>query len=118
MKKNLGVLAAAAAAIAGGLASSPSGQEVAKTVLDNSTKVEAESPQQYMNRTQQQAMRALGRTIQNAASQVYALGGGASNAFLRGSGISPKEYGLWLAQSGKNKHNNRRNKHNKKMRSW
>ena len=118
MKKNLGVLAAAAAAIAGGLASSPSGQEVAKTVLDNSTKVEAESPQQYMNRTQQQAMRAPGRTIQNAASQVYALCGGASNANLRGGGISPQEYGLWLAQSGKNKHNNRRNKHYKKMRSW
>lgn len=73
---------------------------------------------EHMNRTQQQAMRALGRTIQNAASQVYALGGGASNANLRGAGISPKEYGLWLAQSGKNKHNNRRNKHYKKMRSW
>lgn len=118
MKNNLRVLAAAAAAIAGGLASSPSGQEVAKTVLDNSTKVEAESPQQYMNRAQQQAQRALGRTIQNVASQVYSLGGGASNANLRCYGISPKEYGLWLAQSGKNKHNNRRNKHNKKMRSW
>ena len=118
MKKNLGVLAAAAAAIAGGLVSSPSGQEVAKTVLDNSTKVEAESPQQYINRTQQQAMRALGRTIQNAAAQVYALGGGASNANLRGYGICPKEYGLWLNQSGKNKYNNRRNKHYKKMRSW
>ena len=117
-KKNLGVMAAAAAAIAGGLASSPSGQEVAKTVLDNSVKVEAESPQQYMNRTQQQAQRALGRTIQNVASQVYSLGGGASNAFLRGSGISPKEYGLWLAQSGRNKHNNRCNKQYKKMRSW
>lgn len=117
MKKKLGIMAAAAAAIAGGLVSSPSGQEVAKTALDNSLKVEAESPQQYMNRAQQQAMRALGRTIQNAASQVYALGGGASNAFLRGYGIRPKEYGLRLARSGKNKYNNRRNKHYKKMRS-
>ena len=117
MKKNLGVLAAAAVAIAGGLASSPSGQEVAKTVLDNSVKVEAESPQQFINRAQQQAQRAQARTIQNAASQVYSLGGGASKGYLHSSGISPKEYGLWLAQSGKNKHNNRRNKHYKKMRS-
>ena len=118
MKKNLGVLAAAAAAIAGGLASSPSGQEVAKTVLDNSVKVEAESPQQYMNRAQQQTQRVLARTIQNAAVQVYSLGGGASKANLHCYGVSPKDYGLWLAQSGKNKHNNRRNKHYKKMRSW
>jgi hypothetical protein len=116
MKKKsgfLGTIAAATLAVAGGLASSPTGQQLVQTAVDNSTKIEQQQ-QRYNNNTQQQAQQSRQVTRANVIMNPYLPTGGGLRLF-GGGGISPKEYGIWLRMTGKDKQNKRKRKHYAKM---
>lgn len=112
-KKFLTALAAGASAIAGGLVSSPSGQQLMEQAASQAQgqQVTAQAPQRYNNNSQQQAQNRLpGQTVQQYLSNPYApMGGGRYNG--NGYGMSPKEYGEYLMRTGKDKYNKRKRKH-------
>ena len=100
-KKILTALAAGAAAIAGGLVSSPSGQQLME---------QAASQAQGQQVTAQAQNRLPGQTVQQYLSNPYApMGGG--RYYGNGYGMSPKEYGEYLMRTGKDKYNKRKRKH-------
>ena len=112
-KKFLTALAAGAAAIAGGLVSSPSGQQLMEQAASQAQgqQVTAQAPQRYNNNSQQQAQNRLPvQTVQQYLSNPYApMGGG--RYYGNGYGMSPKEYGEYLMRTGKDKYNKRKRKH-------
>lgn len=117
MKKKsgfLGTIAAATLAVAGGLASSPTGQQLVQTAVDNSTKIEQQQQRYNNNTQQQQAQQSRQVTRANMSMNPYLPTGGGLRLF-GGGGISPKEYGIWLRMTGKDKQNKRKRKHYAKM---
>ncbi len=115
-KKVLSMLAAGAAAIAGGLISSPSGQQMVEQVAQNGPQVVQQAPtQRVANQSQQAQSRMPGKTVQQVLSNPYAPLGGIR--YGGGYGMSPKDYGEYLMATGKDKYNKRCRKHWAKMRS-
>ena len=90
MKKKsgfLGTIAAATLAVAGGLASSPTGQQLVQTAVDNSTKIEQQQ-QRYNNNTQQQAQQSRQVIRSNVSMNPYLPTGGGLRLFVGGGYFS------------------------------
>lgn len=120
MKKNLfPTLLTGVAALAGGLMSSPSGQQLAEQTANNiqQQQVLQQTPaQRYVNQQQQAQSRTSGRAVSHYLANPYVpVGGGAY--YGAGYGMSPKEYGEYLMRSGKNKYNKRHRKYWAKARA-
>jgi len=116
MKKSISALAAATMAMAAGMMSSPSGQEVVQTVADGVQVTQGASARTTPGSGVAQAQRAA--VQQNLAMMNPYIGLGGDGLYYRGDGgLSPKEYGIYLLRSGKNKYNNRKRKHYAKMRA-
>jgi hypothetical protein len=118
MKNKAMTVLAAVAATAAGMMSSPSGQEVVAQVAEG-TSIQQASPSQNINGNQNNAINknATTRTAQYAYMNPYVGSGGNYLTKYRDCGIYPKDYGLYLARSGKNKQNALKRKHYEKMRS-
>lgn len=110
-KLGIGVAAAALAAV-GGLG--PTAMETAQTIAEvNQTTVQqAQGQRAQANQGQQNAVSQ--RASQNVIQQKYTEPLH-PDYYYANSGMSPKEYGLYLLRSGKNKYNDRRRKHWAKM---
>ena len=109
---------AAVSATAAGIMSSPSGQEVVTQVAEG-TSIQQESPSQNINGNQNNAVNQNATDIkaQYVYMNPYVVSGGNYRTKYRDCGLSPKDYGLYLARSGKNKQNVLKRKHYVKMRS-
>lgn len=118
MKNKAMTVLAAVAATAAGMMSSPSGQEVVTQVAEG-TSIQQASPSQNINGNQNNAINqnATTRTAQYAYMNPYVGSGGNYLPTYRDCGLYPKDYGLYLARSGKNKQNALKRKHYAKMRS-
>lgn len=118
MKNKAMTALAAVAAAAAGIMSSPSGQEVATQVAEG-TSIQQASPSQNVNGNQNNAVNQNdnARTAQYAYRNPFVGSGGIYIPDYRDCGLSPKEYGLYLARSGKNKQNILKSRHYAKMRS-
>lgn len=118
MKNKAMTALAAVAAAAAGIMSSPSGQEVATQVVEG-TSIQQAAPSQNVNGNQNNAVNQNdnARTAQYAYRNTFVGSGGIFIPDYRDCGLSPKEYGLYLARSGKNKQNTLKRRHYAKMRS-
>ena len=118
MKNKAMTALAAVAAAAAGIMSSPSGQEVATQVAEG-TSIQQAAPSQNVNGNQNNAVNQNdnARTAQYAYRNPFVGFGGNYLGGYRDCVLSPKEYGLYLARSGKNKQNTLKSKHYAKMRS-
>lgn len=116
MKKSLAnTLMLGAAALMGGLASSPSGQQVIDQQVNgggNAQQVRTASQRVVNNNGQQQTARYGMRSYYNPY-----LPFGGFGYVGRSGGIPPKEYGEYLMRTGKDKQNARKRKHYAKMRA-
>ena len=100
----------------GGLASSPSGQQV----IEQTAQAGQQIDQAMQNcRTASQGQQATQRTINNPFSQNVNPYMPTEVGYYRisGIGMTPRAYGEYLSMSGKNKYNKRKAKHIAKMRS-
>lgn len=97
---------------------SPSGQEVVTQVAEG-TSIQQAAPSQNVNGNQNNAVNhdANARTAQYSFMNPYVSLDGIFSPNYRDCGLSPKDYGLYLARSGKNKQNALKRKHYAKMRS-
>ena len=109
---------AAVAAAAAGIMSSPSGQEVATQVAE-CTSIQQAAPSQNVNGNQNNAVNQNdnARTAQYAFRNPFVGSGGLYLHDYRDCGLSTKDYGIYLARSGKNKQNILKSRHYAKMRS-
>lgn len=111
-KKDLITMAAGAIALGAGLAASPSGEQVIEqTAQQVNTEVQAKTNAARTATAQQQAQQQTSHRYsapQSAMYLPYRDGYGVYGKFS----ISPREYGEYLARSGKNKRNLR---HHKKL---
>lgn len=113
--KKLGMgIAAATLAAMGGLG--PTAMETAQTIAEvNQTTVQqAQGQRAQANQGQQNAV-SQQKTAQSGIQQNYLPY--SDYGYMNDCGMSPKEYGLYLLRSGKNKYNDRRRKHWAKMRA-
>lgn len=112
-KLMMGVAAAALGAV-GGLG--PTSMETAQTIVEvNQTTVQqAQGQRAQANQGQQNAV-SQQKTAQSGTQQNYLPYN--DYVYVNDCGLSPKEYGLYLLRSGKNKYNDRRRKHWAKMRA-
>ena len=118
MQNKAMIVLAAVAATAAGIMSSPSGQEVVTQVAEG-TSIQQAAPSQNVNGNQNNAVNQNdnARTAQYAYRNPFVGFGGNYLGGYRDCVLSPKEYGLYLARSGKNKQNTLKSKHYAKMRS-
>lgn len=102
----MGVAAAALGAL-GGLG--PTAVETAQTMVEvNQTTIQqAQGQRAQANQGQQTAVSQ--RAQQNMIQQKYTEP--SHGHYYLDAGLSPKEYGLYLLRSGKNKYNDRKRKH-------
>lgn len=106
-KKLMMGMAAAALGMVGGLG--PTAVETAQTIAQSETVVEAQAPQRNVNQGQSQNAIAQNKTAQSGIQQNYLPY--SDRAYYSQPGLTPKEYGLYLLRSGKNKYNDRKRKH-------
>ena len=111
-KKDVITMAAGAIALGAGLVASPSGEQVIEqTAQQVNTEVQAKTNAARTATAQQQAQQQTPQRYsapQSAMYLPYRNGYGADGIFS----LSPREYGEYLARSGKNKRNLR---HHKKL---
>ena len=119
MKKKslMSAMLAGAAAVMGGLISSPAGQQViSQTAQSNSPQIEQKAPaQRSVNQGQQATSRTPAKVVRNYANKPYGPFG--AHLFAGNYGMSPKDYGEYLMRTGKDKQNLRKRKHYATMRS-
>ena len=107
----------AAAAVLGGLTSSPSGQQVINQAAQAEQQIEQKTQtNRAVNQGQQAAQRTPGKTVSNTVTNPYIPTGGNYGGFVD-AGVPPKVHGEYLLRTGKNKYNARKAKHFAKMRS-
>jgi hypothetical protein len=119
MKKKslMSAMLAGAAAVMGGLISSPAGQQViSQTAQSNSPQIEQKAPaQRSVNQGQQATSRTPAKVVRNYVNNPYGPFG--AHLFAGNYGMSPKDYGEYLMRTGKDKQNLRKRKHYATMRS-
>ena len=119
MKKKslMSAMLAGAAAVMGGLISSPAGQQViSQTAQSNSPQIEQKaSAQRSVNQGQQATSRTPAKVVRTFANNPYGPFG--THLMAGNYGMSPKDYGEYLMRTGKDKYNLRKRKHYAKMRS-
>ncbi len=95
-----------------GVVSSPSGQQLIEQAAQAQSAQVMQSQRVGGGNAQAQAQRATTpqQTRTNLLMNPYFYPGGGFTSYV-GAGMSPKEYGQWLLATGKNKYNDRRNKH-------
>lgn len=111
-KKDLITMAAGAIALGAGLAASPSGEQVIEqTAQQVNTEVQAKTNAARTATAQQQAQQQTSHRYSAPQSAMYLPYRDGHRVYGKFS-ISPREYGEYLARSGKNKRNLR---HHKKL---
>ena len=112
MRKKLFTAMAGIAAIAGGLMSSPSGQQIVEQNVDRQGQQVTKQTQSRnaVNQSQQASQRAQTNRVSQSLTNPYSPFGGGMY-YGSGYGLSPKEYGEYLMRTGKNKYNQRKRKH-------
>ena len=108
LMKTAGMAIAAAASVGLAGISSPVGQEVI-TAAQNTQVVQQAQQGKKARASQQQTQQTQQRVI--TSSQAVYLPWGNGDRIYGKFCMTPKEYGIYLMQSGKNKYNNRRRKH-------
>lgn len=109
---------AGAVAVAGGLVSSPSGQQIAEQAASGAgSQVEQRTAQQRVVNNQQQAQQQTARFGARPFMMNPYMPFGGNGYITHASGMTPKEYGEWLMRTGKDKQNARKRKHYAKMRA-
>lgn len=115
MKKKISTVLAAGAAMVAGLMSGPSTQQVVQQQLDNSTRITQAQPTRTVNQGQQTANHQRTPIRANAMMNPYVPLGSRGGYLGPKPGMSPKDYGIYLLMTGKNKYNDRRRHHWAKM---
>lgn len=106
-KKLMMGMAAAALGMVGGLG--PTAVETAQTIAQSETVIEAQAPQRNVNQGQQS--NAVTQRASQQAVRDYNRMPDLPPVYYSDCGLSPKEYGLYLLRTGKNKYNDRKRKH-------
>ena len=118
-KHSLGMIAGAVAAVGAGLLASPSAQQVVTTETQQAQQtqvVQSQQQRQQARMGQQQAQQQQVRTITSSQAFYLPWRPGYDRVYGKFT-LTPREYGEYLARSGKNKYNGRRRKHFASMRS-
>ena len=117
-KHSLGMIAGAVAAVGAGLLASPSAQQVATTEVQRvqTQIVQSQQQRQQARMGQQQAQQQQVRTVTSSQAVYLPWRPGCDRVYGKLT-MSPRQYGEWLAYTGKNKYNGRRRKHFASMRS-
>ena len=108
MKKIVKPFIAAAAAMAGIFATNPS---ATTNVVSHVNEGIEQAPQTYNHNAQRQMARNSINQVRQHVMQNYQAGGEGGYYGYGTYGMSPKDYGEYLARSGRNKYNDRKRKH-------